>query len=42
MNEGTDNLDIATKKVEGRMKKFYADVVLLEQNFVIENENVWI
>jgi elongation factor Ts len=30
--------EIAEKMVEGRLRKFYEDVVLLEQTFVIDNE----
>ena len=30
--------EIVEKMVEGRLRKFYADVVLLEQVFVIDNE----
>ena len=30
--------DIVDKMVEGRLGKFYADVALLEQIFVIDNE----
>jgi elongation factor Ts len=30
--------DIAEKMVEGRLRKFYEEVVLLEQTFVIDNE----
>ena len=30
--------DIAKKMVEGRLKKFYSEVVLLEQTFVMDGE----
>ena len=30
--------EIAKKIVEGRLKKFYSDVVLLEQTFVMDGE----
>ncbi|WP_119419236.1 translation elongation factor Ts [Desertibaculum subflavum] len=30
--------DIAKKMVEGRLRKYYEDVVLLEQTFIIDNE----
>ena len=30
--------DIAKKMVEGRLRKFYSEVVLLEQTFVIDGE----
>ena len=30
--------EIIAKMVEGRLKKFYQEVVLLEQTFVIDNE----
>ena len=30
--------DIAQKMVEGRIRKFYSEIVLLEQTFVIDNE----
>ena len=31
--------EIAEKMVEGRLRKFYEEVVLLEQTFVIDGEN---
>lgn len=39
MNEGTTNMEIAQKKVEGRMKKFYSDNCLINQVYCLEDSN---
>ena len=39
INEGTTDLEIAQKKVDGRMKKFYIEKCLINQPYCLDDGN---
>lgn len=39
LEQGSANLEIAQKKVDGRLRKFYEDMALLDQPYCLEDDS---